>query len=112
MPIIALTADTVSGAKEIFLAAGMNDSLFKPIDAAEKISFEIEKALAHEDLTKAETRMTHLAAEFIADAAKMQELIGQLLPLLKSGNTWSLKLVDAIRVVFPPQGGQGTDKTV
>ncbi|MDR1730678.1 MAG: response regulator [Synergistaceae bacterium] len=35
VPIIALSANAVSGAKESFFAAGMNDFISKPIDAAE-----------------------------------------------------------------------------
>ena len=35
LPIVALTANAVSGAEEIFKAAGMNDALFKPINIEE-----------------------------------------------------------------------------
>ncbi|AEF84402.1 PAS domain protein [Treponema primitia ZAS-2] len=44
MPIIALTANAVSGARESFLAGGMNDFISKPIDAAE-LNRKLEKWL-------------------------------------------------------------------
>jgi len=63
LPIIALTANAVSGAKEIFLKSGFNDYLSKPIDTT-KLNAVLEKwipkgkqkhSLAGEDVTIAET---------------------------------------------------------
>jgi signal transduction histidine kinase/DNA-binding response OmpR family regulator len=38
MPIVALTANAISGAKEMFLANGFNDFISKPIDSAELVT--------------------------------------------------------------------------
>jgi PAS domain S-box-containing protein len=53
VPIVALTANAVSGARELFLSAGMNDFISKPIDAAE-LNRKLEKWLPPEKITKVE----------------------------------------------------------
>jgi signal transduction histidine kinase/CheY-like chemotaxis protein len=50
MPIVALSANAVSGAREIFLGAGMNDFLSKPIDA-ESLNAVLIKWLPAEKIT-------------------------------------------------------------
>jgi PAS domain S-box-containing protein len=47
LPIIALTADAVSGAKEVFLKSGFNDYLSKPIDTI-KLNAVLEKWIPKE----------------------------------------------------------------
>jgi len=51
LPIIALTANAVSGAKEMFLANGFNDFLSKPIDTI-KLNSILEKWLPEEKQEK------------------------------------------------------------
>jgi len=53
LPIIALTANAVSGVKEMFLANGFNDFLSKPIDTA-KLNAILEKWLPKEKQEEAE----------------------------------------------------------
>ena len=52
LPIVALTANAVSGVKEMFLASGFNDFLSKPIDTV-KLNAILEKWLPREKREKA-----------------------------------------------------------
>jgi len=52
LPIIALTANVISSAKEMFLANGFNDFLSKPIDIAE-LNVILKKWIPHEKQEKA-----------------------------------------------------------
>ena len=52
LPIIALTANAVSGTKEMFLANGFDDFLSKPIDII-KLNSTLEKWIPHEKHKKA-----------------------------------------------------------
>jgi len=65
LPVIALTANAVSGAKETFLAAGMNDFVAKPIRIKE-ICSAIKKWLPQEYLQETEPQKN-------ADCNGMQE---------------------------------------
>ncbi|GHV20157.1 hypothetical protein FACS189494_03350 [Spirochaetia bacterium] len=50
LPIIALTANAVAGARELLLDSGMNDYISKPIDAA-KLNSVLSNWLPHEKIT-------------------------------------------------------------
>jgi PAS domain S-box-containing protein len=54
VPIIALTANAISGSRERFLAAGMNDFISKPIDAAD-INMKLIKWLKPERIARFES---------------------------------------------------------
>lgn len=61
MPIIALTANAITGAREEFIAAGMNDLLTKPIKKA--LLFKIlENWLPKEKIAKAPSAATQAAS--------------------------------------------------
>jgi signal transduction histidine kinase/DNA-binding NarL/FixJ family response regulator/HPt (histidine-containing phosphotransfer) domain-containing protein len=55
MPIIALSANAVSGAREAFLEAGMNDFISKPIDGGQ-LNLMLVKWLPKEKITMDKTR--------------------------------------------------------
>jgi signal transduction histidine kinase/CheY-like chemotaxis protein/HPt (histidine-containing phosphotransfer) domain-containing protein len=55
LPIVALTANAVSGVKEMFLASGFNDFLSKPIDTV-KLNAVLEKWLPKEKREKGEIK--------------------------------------------------------
>jgi CheY-like chemotaxis protein len=54
VPIIALTANAVTGVREEFLKAGMNDMIAKPIDAAD-LNLKLAKWLKPERIVRFET---------------------------------------------------------
>jgi signal transduction histidine kinase/DNA-binding NarL/FixJ family response regulator/HPt (histidine-containing phosphotransfer) domain-containing protein len=56
MPIVALSANAMSGAREAFLAAGMNDFIAKPIDAGELNAMLVKWLPADKITTAAETQ--------------------------------------------------------
>jgi len=57
LPVIALTANAISGTKEIFLANGFNDFLSKPIDTI-KLNSILAKWLPKEKQEKLDTKAT------------------------------------------------------
>jgi len=56
LPIIALTANAVSGIKEMFLSSGFNDFISKPIDT-KKLDAALEKWIPREKREKASKEM-------------------------------------------------------
>lgn len=54
VPAVALTANAVSGAREMYLSAGFTDYLSKPVDG-EKLEKMLEKMLPEEKIKKPET---------------------------------------------------------
>jgi CheY-like chemotaxis protein len=77
VPIIALSANAVSGAREAFLRAGMNDFISKPIKAAELNEMLLkwlppEKLISKEvEEVEEETKTTGEDADFVALLAQL-----------------------------------------
>jgi len=69
LPIIALTANAVSGAKEIFLKSGFNDYLSKPIDTT-KLSAILEKWIPKEKQKRSFTEEDEIAQEMDGDVSE------------------------------------------
>jgi signal transduction histidine kinase/DNA-binding response OmpR family regulator len=76
LPIIALTANAVSGAREMFLANGFNDFISKPIDSAELVRI-LKSWLPAEKIKEAVPAVKETAAEkpeWLKDLEKIEEL--------------------------------------
>jgi signal transduction histidine kinase/CheY-like chemotaxis protein/HPt (histidine-containing phosphotransfer) domain-containing protein len=77
-PIIALTANAVSGTKEMFLSEGMNDFIAKPIEVRVLIS-KVHQWLAPEKIKKtAESAVKEGANAQEGDTASVPDTIGDL----------------------------------
>ncbi len=81
LPIIALSANAVSGAREMFLKCGMNDFVAKPIEMRE-ISAALKKWLPKEKLEKPQTQKTEAESEPETEnrADEATELLNRLNP--------------------------------
>jgi CheY-like chemotaxis protein/nitrogen-specific signal transduction histidine kinase/HPt (histidine-containing phosphotransfer) domain-containing protein len=75
MPIVALSANAVTGALEIFLEAGMNDFISKPIES-QKLNAILLKWLPPEKIITEKEKAVEAAksAEVIGDDALLEEL--------------------------------------
>jgi len=74
LPIIALTANAVSGTKEMFLSNGFNDFLSKPIDTV-KLNSILEKWLPDVKAVKSES---YSKADFEIDGVDVDKAIEML----------------------------------
>jgi signal transduction histidine kinase/DNA-binding NarL/FixJ family response regulator/HPt (histidine-containing phosphotransfer) domain-containing protein len=86
MPIVALSANAMSGAREAFLAAGMNDFIAKPIDARE-LNAALVKWLPPDKITAAvdvQKTYRYTGAEPAGDHPEMAELTAALSAELKA----------------------------
>jgi len=103
LPIVALTANAVSGTKEMFLANGFNDFLSKPIDTV-KLNAILEKWLPKEKQKKAaETeRESYSKADFEIDGVDVEKGVAAL-----DGN---LKLYMEILTAFYKSGANRIDE--
>lgn len=77
IPIIALTANAVSGAREMFIESGMNDFISKPVEVRKFIG-TIKKWIPREYIKKAseEDIISMQSSEHGADKVKMLENFG------------------------------------
>ncbi|MDR0997868.1 MAG: response regulator, partial [Treponema sp.] len=87
MPIVALSANAVSGAREAFLQGGMNDFVSKPIDA-EQLNMTLQKWLPKEKITmiKQEKSKGRTGQEKIFGELKRIEGMDTVLGLSHVGN--------------------------
>ena len=77
MPIIALTANAVSGTKEMFLSEGMNDFVSKPIEVAVLIS-KVRQWLPMEKIKAAEEEADKKTEEAADGIPEIPERMGDL----------------------------------
>lgn len=68
VPIIALTANAIGGAKEMFIKEGMNDFVAKPIDVKDTVS-KLKKWLPKEKLLPVDKANASVASEHTSSAA-------------------------------------------
>jgi CheY-like chemotaxis protein len=94
MPLIALTANAIHGAREMYLKNGFNDFLSKPIDTHELVRI-LKKWLPEQKINFTDGQT---AAEPSVTAAKMDDLHNKsVLTFYKENKLTSIRLTDAIR---------------
>ncbi|MDR3321122.1 MAG: response regulator [Synergistaceae bacterium] len=112
VPIVALSANVVSSARDAFLEAGMDDFIPKPIEAG-KLNSILLKWLPPEKLLDDGTAEGE--EESASDKARLDELLKQLRKISDLNVTRGLSRVDNDRAVYVGilrQFCKGTDKDV